>query len=45
VLTDWVNFTFPFDGRESSVERFVRTLTEATDGRFGGMTDRAKGLH
>lgn len=45
VLTDWVNLTFPFDGQERSVERFVRVFTEATGERFGGMTDRDRGLH
>ncbi len=45
VLTDWVNLSFPFDAREGSVERFIRVFTEETGERFGGMTDRSRGLH
>jgi phage replication initiation protein len=45
LLTDWINLSFPFDPEEGSVERFIQVFAEATAERFGGMTDRGRGLH
>jgi phage replication initiation protein len=44
-LTDWLNVTFPFGGKDSELNRFVKVLTEVTQGAFGGMTCRDRGLH
>lgn len=45
VLTDWLNVTFPFVGTEETIQDFVQSFGNVTQGAFGGLVDRGRGLH
>lgn len=42
-VTDYLNFTFPFDGENNSLFRFIEVLQHKTDGCFGEMGRRPAG--
>lgn len=44
-FTDWLNVSFPISSSADPVKEFVRAFSECTDGVFGGLTDRGRGLH
>lgn len=44
-FTDWLNVTFPLPEGDDPAGRIFDALFNSTQGAFGGMTDRNRGLH
>lgn len=44
-LTDWLNLTFHFEGSPQAIARLVERIYANLGSKFGGLTDRHRGLH